>query len=214
MKKNLKKIVSLVLVLAMTLAISVPAFAATAGEVNAISVVKSQNSSKNSIAYQQRLKELEIVKENLKGTPGFNAKINEENTIEIYTDQVDQINKQATLSGSGLVYGPWFGGYDSVYQMSPSETAKLGVVMSSAIIPFLSSYAIAVAVAESLTNTIGNTLVVTPGQWVKVDRRKSYREVKYSDGEFAYFQTRIGASVTRSDTYLGSGETIISGGMW
>ena len=51
MKKNLKKIVSLVLVLAMTLAISVPAFAATAGEVNAISVVKSQNSSKNSIAY-------------------------------------------------------------------------------------------------------------------------------------------------------------------
>ena len=113
-----------------------------------------------------------------------------------------------------MVYGPWFGGADSYYSMSPSESIKLVAVLTAAFTPFLSSTSIAVQAATSISGLIGSTITVNKGQYVEVDRTKRYREVKYSDGTFAYWQTKIGASVTRSNTYLGADETIISGGMW
>lgn len=157
--------------------------------------------------------EVEILNQSFDGENNFNVKINNENIIELYTDEVAQINEEAIKAG-GLVYGPWFGGADSVYSMSPSETVKLLAILTSAFIPFLSAQSIAVQAATSISNIIGGTITVKKGEYVKVDRTKRYREVKYSDGSFAYWQTKIGASASKSNTYLGKGETIISGGMW
>lgn len=209
MKKKANKILSLLLVFSLAIGgiLSSPGLAASAA-------AKSQDSSKNSLTYEQKVKELALLKENLKSAPGFNARINEDNTVEIYTDEVAKINAKAALSGSGLRYGSWFGGEDSYYQMSPSQTVKLLTIMIGAIEPFVATTTIAIEIAESITNTIGSSITVYPGQVCKVDRTKRYREVTYSDGSFAYWQTKVGASVTKADTYLGYGETIISGGMW
>ena len=86
--------------------------------------------------------------------------------------------------------------------------------MTGAFVTFLADPGIAARAASAISGAIGVYYTVTPGQWVSVDRTKRYREVKYYDGTFAYYQTKIGASATRSDTYLGAGETIISGGLW
>lgn len=207
MKRKMNKIITILTGVSIMIGTLVsPGLVASATEIG-------KDNYANNAVYEQKLKELEVVKESLKDIPDINVKVNEENMIEIYNNEVAKINEKAAMSG-GLVYGVWFGGADSYYSMSPSETIKLGVFMASAIIPFLSSEIIAVQAASSITGMIGTALEVKPGQWIRADRSKRYREVTYSDGSFAYFQTRIGASVTRSDTYLGSGYTVISGGMW
>lgn len=157
---------------------------------------------------------LNTLNETFKNDSNFNVRINNENIVEIYNNEVAKINESEAKEGRAMVYGPWFGGADSYYSMSPSESVKLVAVLTAAFTPFLNSEAIAVQAATSISGLIGSTITVNKGQYVGVDRTKRYREVKYSDGTFAYWQTKIGASVTRSNTYLGSGETIISGGMW
>ena len=53
---------------------------------------------------------------------------------------------------------------------------------------------------------------VAQGQWVKADMAKKYREVKYSDGSFAYFQTGFFANnLNVANKSYGSPVTIFSG---
>ena len=167
----------------------------------------------NNITTEMQYK-LNTLNENFENDSSFNVRINNENIVEIYNNEVAKINESEAKEGRAMVYGPWFGGADSYYSMSPSESIKLVAVLTAAFTPFLSSTSIAVQAATSISGLIGSTITVNKGQYVEVDRTKRYREVKYSDGTFAYWQTKIGASVTRSNTYLGADETIISGGMW
>ena len=201
-----KKILSFILALALSLTICVPACAQS----------KSSNniSKQNTVSYQQRVNSLKKVNEGLKNAPGWHAKLNQANQLELYTDKVAKINEKAAMS-SGLVYGPWFGGSDSYYEMSPTETMQFVLTINAILSPILSCSANATyAAASYIASMIGYVIPVQPGQWVKADRPKTYREVKYSDGTFAYFQTKIGASCSLDDSYLGYGEAIISGGMW
>lgn len=167
----------------------------------------------NNITTEMQYK-LNTLNETFENDSNFNVRINNENIVEIYNNEVAKINESEAKEGRAMVYGPWFGGADSYYSMSPSESIKLVAVLTAAFTPFLSSTSIAVQAATSISGLIGSTITVNKGQYVEVDRTKRYREVKYSDGTFAYWQTKIGASVTRSNTYLGADETIISGGMW
>lgn len=167
----------------------------------------------NNITTEMQYK-LNTLNETFENDSSFNVRINNENIVEIYNNEVAKINESEAKEGRAMVYGPWFGGADSYYSMSPSESIKLVAVLTAAFTPFLSSTSIAVQAATSISGLIGSTITVNKGQYVEVDRTKRYREVKYSDGTFAYWQTKIGASVTRSNTYLGADETIISGGMW
>ncbi|WP_444642593.1 hypothetical protein ACRQU7_18640 [Caproiciproducens sp. R1] len=208
MKHNMKKIISLVLVLAMSFAISVPGFAAEK---------ESTSQLKNEVVLQRK-----TGTETIKLPTGISvAELTEmKNNIQKYGNQtlsqeeIAHINAKAAASG-GLVYGPWFGGYDSYYAMSPTETMQFALVLNTIISPILTcSYGAAYTAASYIADLIGYTLPVQPGQWIEADRRKSYREVKYSDGTFAYYQTKIGTSCTLDDSYLGYGEAIISGGMW
>ena len=205
MKKSLKKTISLVLVLVLSFTICVPAFAK--------STSSDKTSNQSTISYQQKLKQLQIVRESLKDTPELNVKLNKENQLEIYTDEVAKINAKAAASG-GLVYGPWFGGVSSYYSESFSETLTMAAALASLLIPFLNSEEVAVKAASGILGYLGWTVNVTPGEWVAADRRKCYREVKYSDGTFAYFQTKVGANVKKAGTQICDNDTIISGGMW
>lgn len=205
MKGNLKKIISLVLVLALSMVIPFPAFAA---EKEAASQLKNEvvlrKTGSKTIKLPTGISKTELSE--LK------------NNIQKYGDQVlsqeqvDQINAKA--STSGFVYGPWFGGEQDTYQATPSEVIKLVAVLTTAIVALLASPTLSERAAAVIASMIGSYITVSPGQWVHVDSTKKYREVKYSDGTFAYWQTKITASVTRSNIYLGSGNTIISGGMW
>jgi hypothetical protein len=198
MNKRINKVVSILSTFALVGMLYSPGLAASAAEKNSSSKLQAQ---------------VQALSKSLANDKNYHVKINNENKVEIYTDEVAKINA-SSLAASGLQYGEWFGGADSYYSMSPSEEMKLSLVLFGALNPFLESSSIALKAAQSIAATIGITLTVTPGQTVGVDRTKRYREVTYSDGSFAYWQTKIGASVSADDDYLGDGETIISGGQW
>lgn len=200
LKKGLASLLITTIALAL---VSNPVIAEASG-------VSAQNEKVLNIKKQAQLKYLkEILKDE-----EFIVDLNEENEIEISTQEVAQIKENVKRAGSGLIYGSWFGGADSYYSASLSESLRLASVLFLAFTPFVSSTSIATKAAQSIATIIGSGIWVSKGQYVRVDRTKRYREVKYSDGSFAYWQTKIGASVSKSYSYLGSGETIISGGMW
>lgn len=204
MNKKIKKIISLSSAFTFVLGVLL-----NPGLVTKASVRENNHNVTTEMQYK-----LNTLNETFKNDSNFNVRINNENIVEIYNNEVAKINESEAKEGRAMVYGPWFGGADSYYSMSPSETIKLVAVLTAAFTPFLNSTSIAVQAATSISGLIGSTITVNKGQYVEVDRTKRYREVKYSDGTFAYWQTKIGASVTRANTYLGADETIISGGMW
>lgn len=207
MNKKIKKIISLSSAFTFVLGVLLNPGVTTKASVR-------ENISENHNITKEMQYKLNTLNETFKNNSNFNVRINDENIIEIYNNEVAEINESEAKEGRAMVYGPWFGGADSYYSMSPSETLKLAAILTTAFTPFLNSASVVVQAATSISGIIGSTITVNKGQTVGVDRTKRYREVKYSDGTFAYWQTKIGASVTRSNTYLGAGETIISGGMW
>ncbi len=60
-----------------------------------------------------------------------------------------------------------------------------------------------------------NPPVFGTGSEISVTMKKQYREVSYSDGTFAYYETGFFAQdLTMGGTYYGSPEAIFSGGLY
>jgi hypothetical protein len=198
MNKRLNRMVSIFSVCALMGMLYSPGLSVSAAEKNSTTNLQVQK---------------EALSKALANDSNYHVKINSENKVEVYTDAVAKINASAKAA-SGLEYGDWFGGADSYYSTSPSEDTRAVLVLFAIFNPFISSSSVALKVAQSISGTLGLTMTVTPGQTLAADRTKRYREVTYSDGSFAYWQTKIGASVSLDDDYYGYGETIISGGQW
>ena len=135
-------------------------------------------------------------------------------------DEIELINSK--VGASGLVYGPWFGGVDKYYAMSVDETVAFFAALGSIVSPFLGWAEVVSVSASNVTSGLCSVIglhysipgSVSQGQWVKADMAKKYREVKYSDGSFAYFQTGFFANnLTVANKSYGSPVTIFSGGL-
>lgn len=142
--------------------------------------------------------------------------------IRLSENEINEINQKASARG-GLVYGEWFGGYDDYYYASISETISFFSALGAVIVPFLADAGvIAVSAADVISKLLGFIGLsyaipgsVQPGTTVKADIAKRYREVCYSDGTFAYFQTGFFANdLTVANKYYGSPEAIFSGGLY
>ena len=136
--------------------------------------------------------------------------------------EVAKINQEAAAK-RGLVYGPWFGGVEKYYSMSTAESISALAWVGSAVVPILSAAGAislgAAAVAEAICWAAGipsiNPPVFGAGSEISVTMKKQYREVSYSDGTFAYYETGFFAQdLTMGGTYYGSPEAIFSGGLY
>ncbi len=209
MLKNFKKLISFVLVLALSVTVCVPSFAAEKA---------TTSQSENEIVLQRK-----TGTETIKLPAGMSeAELSKlKNDIQKYGDQrlsqeeVARINAKA--GASGLVYGPWFGGVDKYYSASVTESigilAGLYSMMSTVGGALGLATNKAMDIATAIYATIGSPLgLIQKGQWVKADVVKRYREVKYSDGSFAYFQTGFWANnLNMANKSYGSPYTIFSG---
>ncbi len=125
------------------------------------------------------------------------------------------------LAGSGLVYGSWFGGYSKYYAMSLDETLVFSAALAGVLVaPFIADLGIISVSAQKVTGVLVSAIgvrymipgSVAVGQWVKATMMKQYREVNYSDGTFAYFQTGFFAnSLNVANKSYGSPVAIFSG---
>lgn len=134
-------------------------------------------------------------------------------------EEVDRINAEGAAR-DGLVYGPWFGGTDKYYAMSLDETVTFFAAVGAVVTPFLDWAEVISVTATDVTSGICSAVglhyaipsSVSQGQWVKANMAKKYREVKYSDGTFAYFQTGFFANnLNVAKKSYGSPVTIFSG---
>jgi|GEM_PF-1602243 len=212
MKKNLRKIISLVLVLAMSLAISIPAFAAEKDTTSQPKneVVLQRSTGAQTIKLPADISDVELAK--------LKSNILKYGNQVLSQEEVDHINAKA--AASGLVYGPWYGGYSEYYSMSPTETLSFFAGIYSLISLFAGAVGLTTItiadVATGVYSTAGGPAgLIYPGEWVKATVRKQYREVKYSDGTFAYFQTGFWTNnLNMANKSLGSPYAIFSGGMY
>lgn len=136
--------------------------------------------------------------------------------------EVAKINQEAAAKG-GLVYGPWFGGVEKYYSASLSQSISAIVWLASIVAPVLSELGIisigAAEVARKLSEAAGATslfpAIFESGTEVSVTMKKQYREVSYSDGTFAYYETGFFAQdLTVDGEYYGTPEAIFSGGLF
>lgn len=134
-------------------------------------------------------------------------------------EEVSRINAKAAANG-GLVYGSWFGGVSQYYAMSTDESVTFLAAMTSFCLLFVDGEGIvsvkAKDIAGGLTTAVSARYIipawVNQGQWVKATMAKKYREVKYSGGTFAYFQTGFWANNLKvANKSYGSPVTIFSG---
>lgn len=142
---------------------------------------------------------------------------------DFLTEEEVEVIKQNAESKGGLVYGSWFGGYDEYYAMSLSESLDFIETLLTITTPFLVAGGVVSVTASNVVTafmvSIGSEYVipsiVEKGEWVKADMRKRYREVSYSDGTFAYFETGFFANnLSVAGQSYGSPEAIFSGGMY
>lgn len=136
MKHNMKKIISLVLVLAMSFAISVPGFAA---EKQAIQKPQVQTVSIKAMA-------------------------------------------------SGYIYGPWFGNGNEVWNVDVKDFSQIVSLVANGIAIYV-PYASAKKLAGSIGLAAGAYAHYGDPAVTYGTIKKTYREVKYSDGTFAYFES-------------------------
>lgn len=141
---------------------------------------------------------------------------------QLSQSEVLRINQEAAARG-GLVYGSWFGGVEKYYSMSTAESISALAWVAAAVVPILSSAGVisigAEKVAESICLAAGiatyNPPVFGSGSYMRVTMKKQYREVSYSDGTFAYYETGFFAQdLTMAGNYYGSPEAIFSGGLY
>lgn len=197
MNKKTNKILSFVTSLAVVGTLYIPCITASASEINTNSKLQAQAA---------------VLSKSLDNN--YKVKINSENLVEVSTNKVVKMNTSAKAA-SGMVYGKWFGGVDSTYRATMSEAVVFSVGLFAVINPFLKSTSMALTVARSIAAYLGMTkITVKKGQYIKANRTKRYRQVTYSDGTFAYWQTKVGATVWINSTAHGYGETILSGGMY
>ena len=142
--------------------------------------------------------------------------------VQLSESEVARINQEAAARG-GLVYGSWFGGVDQYYAMSTSESVAFTAALTAVVAPFLAEIGVisisAAEVAGDLTKYVGFYYAipgtVKAGSMVDVTMKRQYREVSYSDGTFAYYQTGFFAQdLTVAGKYYGTPEAIYSGGLW
>ncbi|MEG0355006.1 MAG: hypothetical protein RR621_05050, partial [Lachnospiraceae bacterium] len=159
----------------------------------------------------QNNNDIQFIKNEIESQPGLYFRLSTDGIAEIYTDEVKRIEANLN-SRSGLTYGPWFGGYSFSRSLNLKETMKLSGYFLLIYGAFLSGNASAI-VATSFGTLF--TADIPKGTLVQSDTRKQYREVKYSNGSFAYWQTLVTVTnVKKGNNYLGSKSVIISGGQW
>ena len=141
---------------------------------------------------------------------------------QLSESEVAKINQEAAAKG-GLVYGSWFGGVEKYYSMSTAESIGAVAWVAGAVTVVLSATGAitlgAGTVASALCTAAGmpslNPPVFGSGSYMSVTMKKQYREVSYSDGTFAYYETGFFAQdLTMAGTYYGTPEAIFSGGLY
>lgn len=99
---------------------------------------------------------------------------------------------------SGLVYGPWFGNGNESWNSNPIfGMAIAGWIFEglTTVIPTAPARAASFTIGSALTNLSKTTQLAYTYGTVK----KTYREVSYSDGSFAYFQSKFVINTTAVD---------------
>lgn len=104
------------------------------------------------------------------------------------------------VTADGLVYGPWFGNGEEVWTTSLQEWADFISKVSGAVKAIVPD-----PTAKEIANSlyIGAKVIIATGFEINYTYGtvyKSYREVKYSDGSFAYFQSKYVVVATVVDT--------------
>ena len=141
---------------------------------------------------------------------------------QLSQSEVLRINQEAAARG-GLVYGSWFGGVEKYYSMSTSESLEFIAALTTVVAPFLAYAGVISVTAASVSKGLANSVklyykipgTVQSGSFVQTTMKKQYREVSYSDGTFAYYETGFFAqSLSVAGQYYGSPEAIFSGGLY
>lgn len=216
LKSSFKKLVSLVLVLSLSMALSIPAFAVehnpTVNQANEVVLQRGTNTETIKLPTNLSKVELTKLKDNMLK---YGNKV-------LSLEEVNSINAKAASSG-GLVYGQWFGGYSKYYQASTAESVSFVVAITGFLIPFVGDAEVtaisAGSIAGGLCSAIGVYMaipgILPSGTMVEATMAKQYREVDYSDGSFAYFQTGFFANdLNVANRSYGSPVTIYSGGLY
>lgn len=133
-------------------------------------------------------------------------------------NEIEYIKQNAEEKG-GLVYGSWFGGFDKYYSMSIKEQINFFNGIATFIGLFIADSKAIVSFTTSIISLLNNEYILpesfSEGEWIKANCRKRYREVSYSDGTFAYFETGIFLNnLSAADNNYGSPKAILSGGLY
>ena len=137
-------------------------------------------------------------------SPTFSFAFPKENNVsEKVITQANDVSIGATGTASiadSMIYGPWFGNGEEVWTTSVQEWADF-VSRVSAVVQRVVPDPTAKLIAKSLYGAA--EVVIATG--FEIDYTygtvyKSNREVKYSDGSFAYFQSKYVVVATVVDT--------------
>lgn len=92
---------------------------------------------------------------------------------------------------SGLVYGPWFGNGNEAWSTSIQGWAGYAGAIASTLVAFLPSVTAKAAAAKVASGALFIKGMGWEHEYTYGTVKKSYREVSYSDGSFAYFESKF-----------------------